>query len=228
MVIDDEPAVRRVVCRFLSGAGLTTIECQDGLEAVERWIAEKPDLIVLDVEMPRLDGWKTLEELRRQGFRRPVVMLTNLNDVPARVRGLEAGADDYLGKPCDLIELLARVKAHLRRTQMLRDAPRLLRLGDLEVDLGSKTARRGAHPVKFTRTEFALLALLAEHRGQPVSRELIQQSVWPASSSANSHTLDTCLWRLRRKLADGSGSDRWIRNLSSIGYVLHCDAAEDT
>jgi len=224
MVIDDESAVRRVVCRFLSGAGLATIECADGLEAVKRWMAEKPDLIVLDVEMPRLDGWKTLQELRRQGYRCPVVMLTNLNEVPDRVRGLEAGADDYLGKPCDLIELLARVRAQLRRAQTPLHASRRLQFGPLLVDLTAKTARRGETAVRFTRTEFALLALLAEHRGQPVSRDLILQTVWPASAGANSHTLDTCLWRLRGKLADGSGHDHWIRNLSGIGYVLDCDA----
>jgi DNA-binding response OmpR family regulator len=224
-IVDDEPAVRLVLNRFLTAAGFQIAECLDGVEAIERVSREKPALMLLDVEMPRLDGWKTLKELRQRGCRIPVLMLTNVDNIPARVKGLEAGADDYLGKPCDLIELLARIKALVRRSQMSLHTPRILKFGDLVVDLERKAARRGRETVRFTRTEYALLELLAEHHGRPVSRPLMLDVVWGRAEAPNSHTVDTCLWRLRKKIGDGGSKARSIRNLPGIGHVLECEFA---
>jgi DNA-binding response OmpR family regulator len=223
LVVDDEPSVRLVLNRFLTASGFVVAECKDGVEAIEQMPREKPALILLDVEMPRLDGWKTLKELRHRGCRIPVLMLTNVDNVPARVKGLEAGADDYVGKPCDLIELLARVKALVRRSQMSLHAPLRLKFGDLVVDMERKTAKRGRVVVNLTRTEYALLDLFAQHHGKPVSRELMLNVVWGAAEAPNSHTVDTCLWRLRKKLGDSGAESRWIRNLPGIGHVLECE-----
>jgi DNA-binding response OmpR family regulator len=223
LIVDDEAAVRLVLNRFLSASGFTVAECNDGVEAMERVSREKPALILLDVEMPRLDGWKTLKELRHRGCRAPVLMLTNVDNIPARVKGLEAGADDYLSKPCDMLELLARVKALIRRSQMALHAPLRLKFGDLVVDLERKTTKHGKEIVKLTRTEYALLGLLAENHGKPVSRELMLSTVWGAAEAPNSHTVDTCLWRLRKKLGDNGSTPLWIRNLPGIGHVLECE-----
>lgn len=226
LLVDDETRVRSVLRRLLSDAGYSVIESTDGFEALDQIAIEQPALVILDVEMPRLNGWGTLEELRRRGARVPVLMLTNVNDVPDRLKGFETGADDYLGKPCDLKELLARVKALLRRTP---DTARFSRLkfDDLIVDLSKKVSRRNGQLVKLTRTEYALLDLLAQHHGQPVPRDEILKQVWGASDSANSHAFDSHLWRLRKKIGDGGAQPRWLRNSSGVGYVLECEFAPE-
>lgn len=218
-IIDDDPSVRLVFTQALADAGYSVSECEDGARALERLETERPDLFVLDVEMPRMDGWQTLAELRRRGCLQPVLMITRVNDVNSRVRGLEIGADDYIGKPCSAIELVARVAALLRRAPAHVPAtPEPLALGDVVIDLQRKTATRAGEPLRLTRTDFALLELLHEQRGVPVSRETILKRIWDGRSG-NSHALDTHLWRLRRKLGD-SGEDGWIRNLPGIGYVM--------
>lgn len=227
LVVDDEASVRLVLNRFLTAAHFRVIECRDGVEAIEQMQREKPAIVLLDVEMPRLDGWKTLKELRQRGCRVPVLMLTKLDNVAARVKGLEGGADDYVGKPYDLIELLARIKALLRRSRTSLPAPLQLQFGELVVDLERKSARRGVETVKLTRTEYALLELLAQHRGKPVARDFVHQRVWGVAEAPNSHTLDTHLWRLRKKIGDTGREPRWIRNLPGIGYVLAYDRQEE-
>jgi DNA-binding response OmpR family regulator len=223
LVVDDESSVCLVLNRFLSAAGYRVLESRDGVDAIEKAENEKPSLILLDVEMPLMNGWETLKALRRRGCRVPVLMLTNVDNVPARVKGLEAGADDYMGKPCDLIELRARVKALIRRSQTLLAKPMRLRFGRLLVDFQKMAATRGGEEIGLTKTEFALLGLLAEHRGRPVSRELILRVVWNGEAGSNSHTVDTCLWRLRKKIGDDGRASRWIVNLPGIGYVLECE-----
>jgi two-component system response regulator MprA len=227
MLVDDDPQIRIVFNRALTRAGFRVVECSDGSEAVERVPREAPALIILDVDMPRLNGWKTLAELRRQVNTPPVLMLAHMSDLASRVRGLDAGADDYLGKPCDVAELVARVRALLRRTQPRTASGRLLQFGDLVVDLEQKTASRGGTPVRFTRTEYALLDLFRDHAGKPVSRDLMLERLW-GSHSGNSHTVDTHLWRLRRKLGDTGENPRWLQNFPGIGYRLTWDAVDTT
>jgi DNA-binding response OmpR family regulator len=226
LIVEDDPTVCLVLNHLLTSSGYRVIECHDGVEAIAHVSREEPALILLDVQMPRMDGWETLTELRRRGCRVPVLMLTAAGDVPARVKGLEAGADDYIGKPCETVELLARVKALVRRSRMLPHTPLRLRFGDLVVDMERKEARRGEELVKLTRKEYALLELFAQNRDKPVSRERMLDAVWGMADSPNSHTVDTCLWRLRRKLGDGGGESGWIRNLPGMGYVLECEIQE--
>jgi two-component system, OmpR family, response regulator MprA len=171
------------------------------------------------VEMPRMNGWKTLAELRRRKCPQPILMVTHVNDVDSRVHGLDTGADDYIGKPCTAGELQARVRALLRRAPGTTKRPSVLHFGPTVVDLDKKSATRDGEPVRLTRTEYALLELLCENLGKPVSREQINLRVWGGQQSS-SHTLDTHLWRLRQKLGDTDDEPRWIRNLPAIGFVL--------
>lgn len=224
LIVDDDPTVRGAFSAALAKAGFAVSECGDGLEALERVKVEVPSLIILDVDMPRLNGWKTLAELRRRGCARPVLMVTHVDDIDSRVRGLESGADDYIGKPCDAPELLARVRAVLRRSAPVQTLISELHFGNVTVDLERKTAMRDAAPMPLTRTEYALLTVLSEHIGTPVSREIINARVW-GGRVGNSHTLDTHLWRLRRKIGDDGDKPRWIRNHAGIGYTMAAEVA---
>ena len=225
LIVDDDEAIRTVFGRALRTAGFGVAECADGIAAIERWQSVPPALILLDVEMPRMNGWKTLAELRRLGCMQPILMVTNVNHVDARVQGLETGADDYLGKPCDAQELVARVRALIRRASRPPvEISAVLHFGDLEVDLVKKTAQRGDTAVALTATDFKLLSLLWEHLGEPVSRELIVERVWGMRANA-AHALETHLWRLRKKLGEAGDQTSWIRNLPGIGYVLDASVA---
>lgn len=208
-----------MLSQTLIKAGYRAIECRDGVEALDRLATEAPDLVVLDVEMPGLDGWKTLEELRARGFTQPVLMFTHVNDAESRVRGLELGADDYLGKPCTVAELLARVRTWLRRAPPKSGTKAELRFNDVMVDLDRKVATKAGVPLQLTRTDYALLALLHERIGEPVSRELILRRVWKSTASSP-HVLDTHLWRLRRKVGDNGDEPQWIKNVPGIGFVM--------
>jgi DNA-binding response OmpR family regulator len=218
-IVDDDPSIRLSFGRILREAGYGVAECEDGLVALGRLKSESPALIVLDVDMPRFDGWQTLEKLRRQGCARPVLMLTNVSHVDSRVRGLENGADDYLGKPCEPKEFLARVRALLRRAAPANAGDAPLRFGDVNIDLANKTATSAGSPLRLTRTEYALLTVLRENLGKPVSREAILKRVW-AGQSGYSHALDNHVWRLRKKVGDTGEEPRWIQNVSGIGYVM--------
>jgi len=225
MVVDDDPDVRAAFRRALAHAGFETVECENGREALEREPLEQPVLILLDVDMPELDGRRTLAELRRRGCTRPVLVVTHMDDEASRVEGLDLGADDYIGKPCGAAELVARVHAVLRRYRPKGSAAPTLRFGEVVVDLQNKMAVSGSTLIGLTRTEFALLALLREHIGKPVSRERIIARVWGGKMN-NSHSLDTHLWRLRKKLGDTTEHPRWIQNQSGIGYKMSSEVVE--
>lgn len=219
-IVDDDDAVRLVFSRVLSDAGYAVTLCADGQEAVEKLRTESPSLILLDVDMPRLNGWQTLEELRRAGYTQPILMITNVNDVPSRVRGLEKGADDYIGKPCSISELLARVQALLRRAaKSAKGEAQPLRFGTVIVDVENKTATKAGEPLRLSRTDYALLTVLRENPGKPITRERLLNRVWQ-DQAGSSHALDTHLWRLRKKIGDDGNEPRWILNVPGIGYVL--------
>src|SRR4051812_5931430 len=166
LLVDDHADLRALFRKALAHAGYRVIECNDGVEALELLQTECPSVIVLDVEMPRLNGWKTLAALRERRFSVPVLMVTHVNDIDSRVQGLEAGADDYIGKPCDASELLARVRALLRRHSPSPAPTTLLRFGDVVVFFQAEDGIRDEVPVRLTRTEFALLDLLFRHSGE--------------------------------------------------------------
>jgi len=223
LLVEDSEEMRATCAELLRSVGYRVLEARDGIEALAVWEREDPALILLDVNMPRMNGWQTLEKLKLRGCRQPVLMLTGLTDINDRVRGLAAGADDYLGKPCDFRELIARVQALLRRSQPQASGVNRLSFGGLQVDLRERTAVSATGPVALTRTEYAILDLLARHHGRPVSRETILDAVWGYTNRPNTRTVETHIWRLRQKLGDRVGEPRWIRTMPNAGYQLECD-----
>ncbi|KOU42431.1 MULTISPECIES: response regulator transcription factor [unclassified Streptomyces] len=219
LVVDDEPEVRAAVEDGLAVEGYEVKGAQDGLAALSEVAAWRPDAIVLDVMMPVLDGLGVCRQLRAMGDRTPVLVLTALDSVSERVDGLEAGADDYLVKPFALDELIARVRALLRRAAPDPAEQQELRYADLVVDPVAHTARRGERPIDFTRTEFALLELLMRNPGQVLPRELIHELVWGRDFGPDSNSLAVYVGYLRRKL-EAAGEPRLVHTVHGVGYRL--------
>ncbi|MFJ3906408.1 response regulator transcription factor [Streptomyces sp. NPDC090025] len=220
LVVDDEPEVRAAVTDGLAVEGYEVRGAADGLGALAEIAAWQPDGIVLDVMMPVLDGLGVCRQLRALGDRTPVLVLTALDSVSERVDGLDAGADDYLVKPFALDELLARLRALLRRTAP--DDPAgsaLLGFADLVLDPATRTGHRGARPLEFSRTESALLELLLRHPGQVLPRELILELVWGRDFGPDSNSLAVYVGYLRRKL-EAEGEPRLVHTVHGVGYRL--------
>ena len=218
MVVDDEPAVRESLRRALSLEGYDVELAADGAEALEA-IGERsdPDVILLDVLMPRIDGLEVARRLRAKGLRTPILMLTARDEIHDRVAGLDAGADDYVVKPFALEELLARVRALLRRTDA--GTGDVLRYADLELDRRSHEVRRGGEPIELTRTEFSLLELFMLNPRQVLTRSLIFERVWGYDFGYGSNSLDVYIGYLRRKTETG-GRPRLIQTVRGVGYAL--------
>jgi two-component system response regulator MprA len=221
LVVDDEPAVRESLTSSLVFEGYEVVEASDGMAALEQVELQEPDLIVLDVLMPRMDGLTACRRLRAQGRVSPVLMLTARDMVGDRVTGLDAGADDYLGKPFELDELLARIRALLRRsvaTQGMPDAEQgdVLAFGDLRMDTVSREITRAGRRLHLTRTEYTLLQMLLLHPRQVLTREQILQTVWGFEFEPASNSLDVYVMYLRRK----TGEPRLITTVRGVGYVL--------
>jgi two-component system response regulator MprA len=218
LVVDDEPAVREAIDRALRLEGYRTELAPDGRAALDALAAAPPDAMVLDVLMPEVDGLEVCRRLRAAGYRTPVLMLTARDAVADRVRGLDAGADDYLVKPYALEELRARLRALLRRAAPAANDPRL-RFGDLELDPGGHTVRRGKRDVELTRTEFLLLELFLRHPRQVLTRSVVFEHVWGYDFGPTSNSLEVYVGYLRRKLEAG-GEPRLIQTVRGVGYVL--------
>lgn len=221
LVVDDEPEVRAAVEDGLAVEGYEVRGAADGLAALSQVALWQPDALVLDVMMPVLDGLGVCRQLRAVGDRTPVLVLTALDAVSDRVDGLEAGADDYLVKPFALDELVARVRALLRRAapdDPAGGAP-VLGYGDLVLDPATRTGRRGGRPLEFSRTEAALLELLLRHPGQVLPRELILELVWGRDFGPDSNSLAVYVGYLRRKLEAG-GEPRLVHTVHGVGYRL--------
>jgi two-component system response regulator MprA len=220
LLVDDEPALRRAVERALSTAGHAVRCAADGVEALEELRREPVDAVVLDVSMPRLDGLDLTKLLRSDGDATPILMLTARDAVGDRVAGLEAGADDYLVKPFALEELLARVKALLRRSAGAgAPAPGPLVFGDLRLDPVTYEVHRGERRIELTRTEFQLLELLLRHPRQVLTREVILERVWGYTFATTSNSLDVYVGYLRRKL-EAEGEPRLVHTVRGVGFVL--------
>ncbi|MER6201381.1 response regulator transcription factor [Streptomyces sp. NPDC001586] len=222
LVVDDEPEVRAAVEDGLAVEGYEVRGAADGLAALSEVAAWEPDAVVLDVMMPVLDGLGVCRQLRAMGDRTPVLVLTALDSVSERVDGLEAGADDYLVKPFALDELVARVRALLRRAAPDPAGSGPLAFDDLVLDPGTRTGRRGGRPLEFSRTEAALLELLLRHPGQVLPREVILELVWGRDFGPDSNSLAVYVGYLRRKLEAG-GEPRLVHTVHGVGYRL--DAA---
>ncbi len=221
LVVDDNDAMRKTIAIGLRAAGHRVLEAANGQEGLDRALAEQPDLIVLDVAMPRLNGLEMARELRRLGKESLVLMLTTHQQMTDRLDGFAAGADDYLAKPFDRRELCARVDALLRRRLKPPGAgPRLLWFDQLRVDLDQRQAARGDAIVSLTPTEWSLLELFAGRLNIPISRELMLDAVWGYTYFPSTRTIDTHIWRLRAKLGDRGAAPRWLKKVQGEGYVL--------
>jgi two-component system response regulator MprA len=218
LVVDDERAVRDSLRRALELEGYEVELAGDGGEALTRLESESdPDAMILDVLMPPPDGLEVCRTLRLSGSRLPVLMLTARAEVENRVEGLDAGADDYLTKPFALEELLARLRALLRRTSAA--SGETLRFADLELDPKTREVRRDAEPIELTRTEFSLLELFMINPRQVLTRSLIFERVWGYDFGAGSNSLDVYIGYLRRKTEAG-GRPRLIHTVRGVGYAL--------
>jgi two-component system response regulator MprA len=218
LVVDDEPAVRQALTRALSFEGYAVRSAVDGRSALDALLVEPADAVLLDVTMPGIDGIEVCRRLRAAGDQTPILMLTARHATSDRVAGLDAGADDYLVKPFALEELLARIRALLRRVSPESDAD-VLRLGDLSLDPSTRIVRRGNRAMELTRTEFALLELLLRNSGQVLTREVIFDRVWGYDFGANSNSLEVYIGYLRRK-TEADGESRLIHTIRGVGYVL--------
>jgi two-component system response regulator MprA len=219
LVADDDRGVRDALDRALRVAGFETDLAGDGLQALAAIGRRPPDAVVLDVMMPEMDGLAVCRRLRTSGDRTPVLLLTARDAVRDRVNGLEAGADDYLPKPFDLDELLARLRALIRRSLWTDPAEDVLCAAGIELDLRAYDVRREGRPVELTRTEFRLLELLLRHPGQVLTRELISERIWSYQFGGASNPLEVYVGYLRRKLEAG-GEPRVIHTVRGVGYVL--------
>ena len=218
LVVDDERAVRDSLRRALELEGYRVELAADGQEALELLGADgEPDVLILDILMPHVDGLEVCRRLRREGRRVPILMLTAREEVENRVAGLDAGADDYVTKPFALEELLARVRALLRRTP--GGSGEVLRFADLELDPKTREVRRAGEPIDLTRTEFSLLELFLLNPRQVLTRSIIFERVWGYDFGFSSNSLDVYVGYLRRKTEAG-GRPRLIQTVRGVGYAL--------
>jgi two-component system response regulator MprA len=220
LVVDDDRAVRESLRRSLQFNGYEVEVASDGAEALARVSAVAPDALVVDVLMPRLDGLETTRALRAAGSDLPILVLTARDAVTDRVAGLDAGADDYLTKPFALEELLARLRALLRRVVVSEGtAAPVLRFADLSLDPTTREVRRGERPISLTRTEFSLLELLMRRPRHVLDRAYILEEVWGYDFPTTANSLEVYIGYLRRK-TEAEGEPRLLHTVRGVGYVL--------
>ncbi len=220
LIAEDDPNVRSTLDQLLRFEGYSVLLARDGREALELLDREGPDLAVVDVVMPQLDGLSLCRLLRRRGNRLPILVLTARHQVGDRVAGLDAGADDYLPKPFDTEELLARLRALLRRSTFdLPEQAAALAVADLTLDPVTRQARRGGRPLDLTRTEFDVLELLMRNQRAVLSRSQIYQHIWGYDFDTESRSLDVYIGYLRRKTEEG-GEPRLIHTVRAVGYTI--------
>jgi two-component system response regulator MprA len=231
LIVDDDPAVLEALQRSLAFEGYGTEVAVDGMDALEKAAAYKPDLVVLDIQMPRMDGLTAARRIRGAGDTTPILMLTARDTVGDRVTGLDAGADDYLVKPFELDELFARIRALLRRSSYAvtvsaeAQEDEALTFADLRMDLATREVTRDGRQVELTRTEFTLLEMFMAHPRQVLTREQILKAVWGFDFEPSSNSLDVYVMYLRRKTEAG-GEPRLVHTVRGVGYVLRQGGAE--
>jgi two-component system response regulator MprA len=230
LVVDDEAAVRDSLSRTLRFEGYEVAVAEDGLAAVELVRGHEPDVVIMDVMMPRLDGLEACRRLRAEGLLLPVLMLTARDSVGDRVAGLDAGADDYLVKPFALQELLARLRALLRRSLLTGPndpadpaaagaGAEVLSFAGLTLDPATREVRRGTREIRLTRTEFAILEVFLRHPRQVLTRPVLFEHVWGYDFGETSNSLHVYLGYLRRKL-EADGEPRLLHTVRGVGYAL--------
>ena len=218
VVAEDDPAVRNAVQRVLELEGYSVVVTKDGVAALDAILSNTPDAVVMDVMMPFSDGLSVCRELRRRANRTPILLLTARHEIGDRVAGLDAGADDYLVKPFSIDELLARVRALLRRNAP-NTTSTILQLADLSLDPTRREVRRESRIVDLTKTEFDLLQVLLEQTGIVLSREYLYEHIWGFDFETNSKSLDVYIGYLRRKI-EQDDETKLLHTVRGVGYVV--------
>ena len=218
LVVEDEPAMVAGLRDNFEYEGYEVISAQDGVAGLERALADHPDLVVLDVMMPRMSGLDVCKQLKARRPSIPVIMLTARGQEIDKVVGLELGADDYVTKPFSIRELMARVKAVLRRVSPPSTAPEVYRFSDVEVNIRSNEVRRAGEPVELSAKEFALLAYLVANPAETLSRDRLLDAVWGYENYPNTRTVDTHILHLRQKLERNPEEPRLILTVHGSGY----------
>ncbi|WP_276354652.1 response regulator transcription factor [Cohnella caldifontis] len=222
MVIDDDEKITSLLRRSLAFEGYEVSTASDGAEGLRLLGQRAADLVVLDVMMPRIDGWEVCRRIREAGIVAPVLMLTAKDDVQDRVKGLDMGADDYLVKPFALEELMARIRALLRRRPEQVEEDGRLRFDDLVLDVDAREAIRGDRRIELTAKEFDLLHLFMQNPRRVLSRDQIMEKIWGYDYSGESNVLEVYVAMLRQKLEENGGK-RLIQTVRGAGYVLKGD-----
>jgi two-component system alkaline phosphatase synthesis response regulator PhoP len=231
LIIEDEPNIRELVLYNLSQNGYKGVAAEDGLQGLAMARSEQPDLILLDIMLPGKNGYDICKELRAEGNRTPIIMLTAKNEEIDKVLGLEFGADDYISKPFGLRELMARIKAVLRRYESNpeKEAPANgarfaagagIVIGELAIDIDSHEVKLGGRPVELTLKEFDLLRILAENRGRVMTRDQLLDKVWGFEYIGETRTVDVHVRYLRKKLGDEDNEGKYIQTVRGIGYKM--------
>jgi len=217
LLVEDDPSIREITAIGLDAAGFAVETAEDGVVALDRFRGEPFDLVLLDLMLPRLDGYEVARQIRRTSTV-PIVMLTARSEAIDVVVGLEAGADDYVRKPFELPELIARVRAALRRAGATSPEDAALRLGSLTIDVAGRTVLRDGTDVPLTRTEFDLLLELARHPGQVLSRDVLLDRVWGYDYLGDSRLVDVAIQRLRAKVERDPAAPELIQTVRGAGY----------
>jgi two-component system, OmpR family, response regulator ResD len=217
LVVDDEPMVLEVIARYLVHDGFDVVTADDGEQALERFDEQRPDLVLLDLMLPRLDGLEVFRRMRATDDV-PVIMITARGQETDRIVGLDLGADDYVAKPLSPREVVSRVRAVLRRTTPADEGPTVLVAGDLEVDLERREARKSGKAVKLTRKEFDLLAHMAARPGITLSRTRLLEDVWDFAWDGDSSTVTVHMRRLREKIEDRPSDPAHLITVWGVGY----------
>jgi DNA-binding response OmpR family regulator len=218
LVVDDEPMVREVLARYLERDGFDVVTADDGEQALERFEEHRPDLVLLDLMLPRIDGLEVFRRMRAVGDV-PVIMITARGLETDRIVGLDLGADDYVAKPLSPREVVSRVRAVLRRSMPPEDEePTLLLAGDLEINLERREARKSGEPLKLTRKEFDLLAHMAARPGVTLSRTRLLEDVWDFAWDGDSSTVTVHMRRLREKIEDSPSDPAHLITVWGVGY----------
>jgi DNA-binding response OmpR family regulator len=222
LIIEDELPMRTALCETLQAEGYKVRSAADGESGLQRALTEEHDLILLDVMMPKLDGYALCAELRRRGRTTPVLMLTAKGMIDDRVNGLDAGADDYLVKPFAVKELLARVRALLRRQEREATVPPSLQLGEARIDFTKQSAHRSGRTLELSAREFAILRLMASRPGETISRDTFLDEIWEYNAWPTTRTVDNFILALRAKLEPDPEHPQFILTVRGTGYRLQC------
>lgn len=220
LVVEDAKDMNRLIVKTLTRAGYSVDGCYNGEEALDFLAGAEYDAILLDVMMPKMDGYALLEKLRSQGMDTPVLFLTARDAISDRVKGLDLGADDYLVKPFDFEELLARIRAMTRKKSGKRS--NVFTLGDLQVDAQSHTVTRGGKEINLLPKEFTILEYMIRNQGTVLSREQLENQIWNYERSGSSNNIDVYISKLRKKI-DGEGQSRLLHTIRGVGWVLRME-----